>query len=107
MILRLLRFDKRDTRVMSDKLASIKNVWNRWVLLLPLMLNQSQRRQRMSIFYLSEENFLSAKHADSWAGGVARKPDSHSDGNRVRLLHVWRLHVCRLGFRDVVHYLAW
>lgn len=91
---------------MSDKLASIKNVWNRWVLLLPLMLNQSQRRQRMSIFYFSEENFLFSKTCRFMGRGVARMPDSHSDGNCVRLLHVWRF-LCRLGFCVVVHYVEW
>ncbi|XP_037553572.1 piggyBac transposable element-derived protein 4-like [Nematolebias whitei] len=39
MISRVLRFDNRDTRARSDKLAPIKDVWDRWVKLLPLMFN--------------------------------------------------------------------
>ncbi|XP_068435159.1 piggyBac transposable element-derived protein 4-like [Clinocottus analis] len=39
MISRVLRFDNRDTRERSDKLAPIRDVWERWVQLLPLMFN--------------------------------------------------------------------
>ncbi|XP_029995668.1 piggyBac transposable element-derived protein 4-like isoform X2 [Sphaeramia orbicularis] len=39
MISRVLRFDNRDTRARSDKLAPIRDVWDRWVQLLPLMFN--------------------------------------------------------------------
>uniref|UniRef100_A0A3P9MKV5 PiggyBac transposable element-derived protein domain-containing protein n=1 Tax=Oryzias latipes TaxID=8090 RepID=A0A3P9MKV5_ORYLA len=39
MISRVLRFDNRDTRAKSDKLAPIRDVWERWVQLLPLMFN--------------------------------------------------------------------
>ncbi|XP_060720777.1 piggyBac transposable element-derived protein 4-like [Tachysurus vachellii] len=39
MISRVLRFDNRDTRVKSDKPVPIKDVWERWVQLLPLMFN--------------------------------------------------------------------
>ncbi|XP_037533781.1 piggyBac transposable element-derived protein 4-like [Nematolebias whitei] len=39
MISRVLRFDNRDTRARSDKLAPIKDIWDRWVKLLPLMFN--------------------------------------------------------------------
>lgn len=39
MISRVLRFDNRDTRARSDKLAPIRDVWERWVQLLPLMFN--------------------------------------------------------------------
>ncbi|XP_037550296.1 piggyBac transposable element-derived protein 4-like [Nematolebias whitei] len=42
MISRVLRFDNRDTRARSDKLAPIKDVWDRWVKLLPLMFNPGQ-----------------------------------------------------------------
>ena len=38
MISRVLRFDNRDTRAKSDKLAPIRDVWERWVQLLPLIL---------------------------------------------------------------------
>ncbi|KAM4016931.1 LOW QUALITY PROTEIN: piggyBac transposable element-derived protein 4-like [Anomaloglossus baeobatrachus] len=39
MISRVLRFDNRDTRTKSDKLAPIRDVWEKWVQLLPLMFN--------------------------------------------------------------------
>ncbi|TWW70038.1 hypothetical protein D4764_18G0008440 [Takifugu flavidus] len=39
MISRVLRFDNRDTRARSDKLAPIRDVWERWTQLLPLMFN--------------------------------------------------------------------
>ncbi|XP_051783376.1 piggyBac transposable element-derived protein 4-like, partial [Erpetoichthys calabaricus] len=39
MISRVLRFDNRETRVRSDKLGPIRDVWERWVQLLPLMFN--------------------------------------------------------------------
>ncbi|XP_051791324.1 piggyBac transposable element-derived protein 4-like [Erpetoichthys calabaricus] len=39
MISRVLRFDNRETREKSDKLAPIRDVWERWVQLLPLMFN--------------------------------------------------------------------
>ncbi|KAI4886808.1 hypothetical protein NFI96_022436 [Prochilodus magdalenae] len=39
MISRVLRFDNRDTRAKSDKLAPIRDVWEKWVQLLPLMFN--------------------------------------------------------------------
>ncbi|KAM4031867.1 LOW QUALITY PROTEIN: piggyBac transposable element-derived protein 4-like [Anomaloglossus baeobatrachus] len=39
MISRVLRFDNRDTRIKSDKLAPIRDVWEKWVQLLPLMFN--------------------------------------------------------------------
>ncbi|KAM9307728.1 piggyBac transposable element-derived protein 4-like [Gastrophryne carolinensis] len=34
-----VRFDNRDTRTKSDKLAPIRDVWEKWVQLLPLMFN--------------------------------------------------------------------
>ncbi|KAL7405220.1 hypothetical protein ABVT39_025473 [Epinephelus coioides] len=36
---RVLRFENRDMRAKSDKLASSRDVWERWVQLLPLMFN--------------------------------------------------------------------
>ena len=39
MISRVLRFDNRDTRARSDKPAPIRDVWDRWVQILPLMFN--------------------------------------------------------------------
>ncbi|KAL6489250.1 hypothetical protein MHYP_G00029910 [Metynnis hypsauchen] len=39
MISRVLRFDNRDTRAKPDKLAPIRDVWEKWVQLLPLMFN--------------------------------------------------------------------
>ncbi|XP_040268703.1 piggyBac transposable element-derived protein 4-like [Bufo bufo] len=39
MISRVFRFDNRDTRAKSDKLAPIRDVWEKWVQLLPLMFN--------------------------------------------------------------------
>lgn len=38
-ISRVIRFDNRDTRVRSDKLSPIRDVWEKWVALLPLMFN--------------------------------------------------------------------
>ena len=37
MISRVLRFDNREIRARSDKLAPIRDVWERWVRLLPPM----------------------------------------------------------------------
>lgn len=39
VISRVLRFAKRETRVRSDKLAPIRDVWEKWMQLLPLMFN--------------------------------------------------------------------
>ena len=39
MISRVLRLDNGDTRARSDKPAPIRDVWDRWVQLLPLMFN--------------------------------------------------------------------
>ncbi|KAM9495978.1 uncharacterized protein Hap1MRO34_022041 isoform 2-T2 [Clarias gariepinus] len=39
MISRVLRFNNRETREKSDKLAPIRDVWERWMQLLPLMFN--------------------------------------------------------------------
>lgn len=39
MISRVLRFDNRETRARSDKLAPIRDVWERWAQFLPLILN--------------------------------------------------------------------
>lgn len=56
MISRVLRSDNRDTRARSDKLAPIRDVWERWVPLLLLMFNPGPEVTVDERLVPSEEN---------------------------------------------------